>query len=143
MFYNSFNMFFRFLAEIRFRTIMKIPQKATSRTKTCSFRASVTLPQVTVCFTFSFFLGSQRPGLLHAILQSCYIYIYILTDDSVTYVFYALDNMTSTLIRKCLLVNHVFSIPKTTFMIHDMCLTSLEIMRFPIISHMFVNPTNF
>ena len=26
-FYNSFNVFFRFLAEIRFRTIMKLPEK--------------------------------------------------------------------------------------------------------------------
>ena len=43
-FLNGFNLFFRFLAEIRFRTIMKLPQKASSRTKTCSFRTSVTLP---------------------------------------------------------------------------------------------------
>ena len=43
-FFNGFNVFFRFLAEIRFRTIMKLPQKASSRTKTCSFGTSVTLP---------------------------------------------------------------------------------------------------
>ena len=79
---------------------------------------------------------------LYIYIYTC-VCIYILRDDSVTYVFYALDNMTSTLIRKCLLVYHVFSIPKTTFMIHDMCLTSLEIMHFPYISHMFANPTNF
>ena len=30
--------------EIRFRTIMKLPQKASSRTQTCSSRASVNLP---------------------------------------------------------------------------------------------------
>ena len=42
---DSFNVFFRFLAaEIRFRTIMKLPQRASFGTKTCSFRTSVTLP---------------------------------------------------------------------------------------------------
>ena len=45
---DIFNVFFRFLAEIRFRTIMKLPQKASSRTKTCSFGTSVTLPSVSV-----------------------------------------------------------------------------------------------
>ena len=43
-FFDSFNVFFRFLAEIRFRLMMKLPQKASSRTQTCSFRTSVTLP---------------------------------------------------------------------------------------------------
>ena len=33
MFFDSFNVFFRFLAEIPFRTIMKLPQKVSSRTK--------------------------------------------------------------------------------------------------------------
>ena len=42
--FNSFNVFFRFLAEIRFRAIIKLPQKANSRTKTCSFSTSCTLP---------------------------------------------------------------------------------------------------
>ena len=44
VFFYGFNVFFRFLAEIRFRTIMKLPQKASSRTKTCSLDTSVTLP---------------------------------------------------------------------------------------------------
>ena len=44
IFFDGFSVFFRFLAEIRFRTIMKLPQKASSRTKTCSFDTSVTLP---------------------------------------------------------------------------------------------------
>ena len=43
-FFDSFNLFFRFLAEIRFRTIIKLPQKASCRTKTCSFGTSVILP---------------------------------------------------------------------------------------------------
>ena len=43
-FFDGFNVFFRFLAEIRFRTIMQLPQQATSRTKTCSSGTSVTLP---------------------------------------------------------------------------------------------------
>ena len=47
--FYSFNAFFRFLSEIHFRKIMKSPQKASSRTKTCSFGTSVTLPEVTVC----------------------------------------------------------------------------------------------
>ena len=42
--FDSFSVFLRFLAEIRYRTMMKLPQKASSRTKTCSFRTSVTLP---------------------------------------------------------------------------------------------------
>ena len=43
-FFNGFYVFFRFLAEIRFRTIMKLPQKTNSRTKMCSFGTSITLP---------------------------------------------------------------------------------------------------
>ena len=42
--FDSFKVFFRFLTKIRFRTIMELPQKAISRTRTCSFRTSVTLP---------------------------------------------------------------------------------------------------
>ena len=38
------NVFFRFLAEIRFRTMIKLPQKASSRTQMCSFGTSCTLP---------------------------------------------------------------------------------------------------
>ena len=43
-FFDVFFVFFRFLAEIRFRTIMKLPPKASSRNKPCSFGTSVTLP---------------------------------------------------------------------------------------------------
>ena len=43
-FFDSLNVFFRFLADIRFRTNMRSPQKGSSRTKTCSFGTSVTLP---------------------------------------------------------------------------------------------------
>ena len=46
--FYSFHVFFGFLAEICFRTIAKLPQKASSRTQTCSFGASCTLPQATV-----------------------------------------------------------------------------------------------
>ena len=42
--FAGFIVFFRFLAEMRFRTIIKLPQKASSRTKTCSFGTSCTLP---------------------------------------------------------------------------------------------------
>ena len=51
LFFDSCHVFFRFLAEMCFRTIMKLPQKAGSRTWTCSFGTSVTLPWVTVCST--------------------------------------------------------------------------------------------
>ena len=44
MFLYSFNVFFRFLVEIRLRTIMKLPQQASFGTKTCSFGTSITLP---------------------------------------------------------------------------------------------------
>ena len=44
MFIDGFNVFFRFMAEIRFRTIMKLHQKASFGTKTCSVRTSITLP---------------------------------------------------------------------------------------------------
>ena len=44
-FFDSFNVFFRFQAEISFITIMKLPQKASVGTKTCSFGTSITLPQ--------------------------------------------------------------------------------------------------
>ena len=43
-FVNSFNVFSRFLAEIGFRTIMKLSQKASFGTKACSFGTSITLP---------------------------------------------------------------------------------------------------
>ena len=43
-FFDGSNVFFRFLVEMRFRTILKLPQKASSRTKTCSFGTSCTLP---------------------------------------------------------------------------------------------------
>ena len=43
-FFDSLNMFFRFQAEIRFRTIMKLPQAASFETKPCSFGTSITLP---------------------------------------------------------------------------------------------------
>ena len=43
-FFVSFNMFFRFLAEKRFKTIMKLPQKASFGTNMCSFGTSITLP---------------------------------------------------------------------------------------------------
>ena len=36
-FFDSFDVFFRFLTEICFRTVMKLPQKASSRTKPCRF----------------------------------------------------------------------------------------------------------
>ena len=42
--FNGFNMFFRFLAEIRFRTIMKSSQKLHFGIKVCSFGTSITLP---------------------------------------------------------------------------------------------------
>ena len=48
-FFDGFNMFFRFLAEIRLRTIIKSPQKASSRPKMCKFRTTCTLPWATVC----------------------------------------------------------------------------------------------
>ncbi len=55
-FFDGFNVFFRFLAEIRFRTPIKSPQKATSRPMSCKFRTTCTLPGrmrtlpwVTVC----------------------------------------------------------------------------------------------
>ena len=41
---DSFNLFFRFLAEIHFRTIMQLPRKLSFETKTYSFGASITLP---------------------------------------------------------------------------------------------------
>ena len=44
--FYSFNVFFRFLAEIRFRTIMKLHEKASFGTKACSFGTSITLPTV-------------------------------------------------------------------------------------------------
>ena len=42
--FYSVNVFFRFLAEIRFRTIMKLPQKASFVTEMYSFGTSITLP---------------------------------------------------------------------------------------------------
>ena len=44
--FDNFNMFFRFLAEIRFRTIMKLLQD--QETTTRSFGTSITLSEVTV-----------------------------------------------------------------------------------------------
>ena len=41
---TSFNGFFRFRAEVCFRTIMKLPQKTSFVTTMCSFGSSVTLP---------------------------------------------------------------------------------------------------
>ena len=49
MLFDCFNVFFRFLAEIRLRTPIKSPQKASSRPKMCKFRTTCTLPQSTVC----------------------------------------------------------------------------------------------
>ena len=43
-FFDGFNVLFRFLAEIRLRTIIKSPQKASSRPITCKFRTTCTLP---------------------------------------------------------------------------------------------------
>ena len=41
--FDSFNVFFRFLAERRFREIMKLSEKASVGTKTCSFGTFITL----------------------------------------------------------------------------------------------------
>ena len=49
--FDSFKVFFRFLAETPFRTIAKLLQKASSRIKTCSFGTFVILPEVTDCNT--------------------------------------------------------------------------------------------
>ena len=43
-FFDSVNVFFMFLAEICFRTIMKLLQKASLGTKARSFGTSITLP---------------------------------------------------------------------------------------------------
>ena len=43
-FFDSLHMFFRFLAEERFGTIMKLCQKASFGTNMCSFGTSITLP---------------------------------------------------------------------------------------------------
>ena len=43
-FFDGFNVFFRFLAEIRLRTTVKSPQKASSRPKMGKFRTTCTLP---------------------------------------------------------------------------------------------------
>ena len=42
------NVFFRFLAAIRLRSIIKLPQQASFGTKMCSFGTSITLPQITI-----------------------------------------------------------------------------------------------
>ena len=69
--FDSFNVLLRFLAEIRLRTILKSPQKASSRPKTCKFRTTCTLPEATVWIvsrevrlggTLSSFLGLLDPG---------------------------------------------------------------------------------
>ena len=41
---DRFNLFFRFLAEMHFRTIMKLPQKTSFGANMYSFGTSVTLP---------------------------------------------------------------------------------------------------
>ena len=43
-FFDGFDVFFRFQAAIRLRTLVKLPQKASSRPKTCKFRTTCTLP---------------------------------------------------------------------------------------------------
>ena len=43
-FCNGFDVFFRFLAEIRLRAPIKSPQKPSSRPKTCKVRTTCTLP---------------------------------------------------------------------------------------------------
>ena len=43
-FFNDFNVFFRFLAEIRLRTLIKSLQKASYRPKAWKFRTTCTLP---------------------------------------------------------------------------------------------------
>ena len=43
-FFDGQTVFLRFLAEIRLRTLIKSPQKASSRPKTCKFRTTRTLP---------------------------------------------------------------------------------------------------
>ena len=43
-FFDGKTVFFKFLAEIRLRTPIKSPQKASSRPKMCKFRATCTLP---------------------------------------------------------------------------------------------------
>ena len=43
-FFDCFNVFFRFLAEIHLRTPLKSLRKASSRPKTCKFRTTCTLP---------------------------------------------------------------------------------------------------
>ena len=48
-FFDGKTVFFRFLAEIRLRTPIKSPQKASSRPKTCKFRTTCTLHKATVC----------------------------------------------------------------------------------------------
>ncbi len=42
--FNGKTVFFKFLAEIRFRTPIKSPQEASSRPKMCKFRTTCTLP---------------------------------------------------------------------------------------------------
>ena len=43
-YFNYSALFLKFLAEIHFRTIMKLPQKASFGTKMCRFGTSITLP---------------------------------------------------------------------------------------------------
>ena len=43
-FFDGKTVFFRFLAEIRLRTLIKSPQKASSRPISCKFRTTCTLP---------------------------------------------------------------------------------------------------
>ena len=48
IFFDGKTVFFRFLAEIRLRTLIKPHQKASSRPKTCKFCTTCTLPWATV-----------------------------------------------------------------------------------------------
>ena len=54
--------FFRLLAEIRLRTLIKSHQKASSRPKKCKLRTTCTLPQATVRMLYSDCSLSQGAG---------------------------------------------------------------------------------
>ena len=50
-FAHGFNVFFRFLAELHLRTLLKVTSKPRfSKAKTCKFGTTCTLPSATVCF---------------------------------------------------------------------------------------------
>ena len=82
--FHSFNLFLRFLAEIRFRTIMTLPQKAFSRTKMCSFRTSVTLPGVTLWARLRHQGTSRLPG-------NCIILYFLFFVLDLGYVWFVFD----------------------------------------------------